>query len=71
MAFKTYVLTGAQAAQHVPEHPDRTAKRFASGMNFDVTFKVWPSSGALKKTLELQRQREARYDDWHPCQREK
>ena len=40
---KQYTLSAAAAIGHVPEHPDRTAYRNASGfLNFDLVFRVWP-----------------------------
>ena len=65
--MKTYTLSGADAAAHRPDHPERTARRYYGGMNFDVTFKVWPSRAALTKTVELQARRESRTGDWRPC----
>jgi hypothetical protein len=65
--MKTYTLTGAQAFTHVPEHPERTARQSGRGMNFDVTFKVWPARSALVRTIRMQEKRELRQDDWHAC----
>ena len=63
--MKTYTLTAAEAFQHVPEHPERTARRCAgSGLNFDMTYRVWPNRKAMLKTIEMQSKREAHYIDW-------
>lgn len=69
--MNTYILTGAAAHEHVPEHPERTAKRNAgrsSDMNFDVVFRVWPSRGAMLRTIRMQGQRESRFQDWKAVQ---
>lgn len=65
--MKTYTLTGAQAFSHVPDHPERTARRDGSGMNFDVTFKVWPAHEPLARTIRMQQKREAHSSDWRAC----
>lgn len=64
--MKRYVLSFADSVNHVPEHPERTAKRSGKGMNFDVTWQVWPSREAMLKTVQMQQRREPRPDDWHP-----
>ena len=65
--MKRYTMSFAAACEHVPEHPERTAKR--SGSGFDVTFQVWTSRPAMLKTLELQGRRASRQDDWKACVR--
>jgi hypothetical protein len=62
--MKTYVLSFAQALTHVPEHPERTAKR--SGNGFDVHFQVWPNAAAMLKSIEMQGRRAPRATDWRP-----
>lgn len=64
---KTYTLSGAQAFSHVPEHPDRTGRRDGHGLNFDVTFKVWPAREALARTVRMQEKRERMSSDWRAC----
>lgn len=69
--LRTYLIVGAVADQHVPEHPERTAKRNAgrsSDMNFDVVFRVWPSRGAMLRTIQMQKQREPQFQDWRAVQ---
>ena len=63
--MRTYTLSAAAADAHVPEHPERTARRNATGfLNFDVVFRVWPNRASMLKTIEMQRRREARQEDW-------
>lgn len=64
--MKRYTMTFAAAMTHTPDHPERTARKNGKGMNFDVTFQVWPSRAAMLKTIELQEKRESRQDDWKP-----
>ncbi len=67
--MKTYTLSFAGAIEHKPQHPERTARKQAgSGLNFDVTFKVWPARGAMATTIRMQQRRERRATDWHPVQ---
>jgi len=62
--METYTLSFAAAQTHTPRHPDRTARRENSGLNFDVTFKEFPSRAAMLKTIQLQDQREKHHTDW-------
>ena len=64
MALKTYVLSFADSIKHVPEHPERTAKK---ALAWDVRYQVWPSRAAMLKTVEMQGKRASRSDDWCPC----
>jgi hypothetical protein len=64
---KTYTMSAAAAFSHVPEHPERTARRFHGGMDFDVTFQVWTSRAAMLKTIQMQEKREQRSTDWKAC----
>lgn len=62
MSARTYTLSAAAAATHVPDHPDRTAYRNVGGsasLNFDVMYRVWPSRGALLATIAMQERRAA------------
>lgn len=66
--MKHYTLSGAASFSHVPEHPERTARRSASGhFNFDVIYQVWPNRPSLAKTIRLQEKREPRQTDWRAC----
>lgn len=62
--MKTYTMSFAASREHVPEHPERTAKKNGKGMNFDVTFGVFPNRPAMLKTIDMQGKRERRQDDW-------
>lgn len=63
---KTYVLSFAQAAEHTPANPERTAYR---SFSHDVHFREWPSREAMLKTIEMQGRRSSRQDDWHDWSR--
>ena len=65
--MKKYTMSFGQACEHKPEHPERTARKSGKGMNFDVTFQVWPSRQAMLKTLEMQGKRDYRAGDWKEC----
>lgn len=65
--MKRYTMSWAAAQEHKPEHPERTARRSGTGMDFDVTFQVWPNRPSMAKTIRLQEQREHRHTDWSPC----
>ncbi len=52
--MKSYTMSMAASLTHTPANPERTAKRSGSGMNFDVTFQVWPNRASMLKTIELQ-----------------
>jgi hypothetical protein len=63
--MRHYTLTGADAMTHQPEHPERTARKNATGfLNFDVIFQVWPNRPSLAHTIRMQEKREARQGDW-------
>ena len=59
--MKRYSLSFAQSIEHKPDYPDRTAKR-TSG--WDVAYQVWPSRGAMAKSIRMQQSRAPRSDDW-------
>lgn len=65
--MKRYRLSFAAAMDHAPEHPERTARKSGSGIDFDVTFQVWPNRASLAKSIRMQQKRENRADDWRAC----
>ena len=67
--MKKYTLSFADSLTHVPEHPERTARRVSTAqpMDFDVRYQVWPNRAAMLKTIEMQRRGEPRSDHWRPC----
>ena len=65
--MKQYRLSIADSFSHKPEYPERTASKEGVGMNFNVTYQVWPNRKSLAKTVNMQRKREYRSDDWKPC----
>jgi hypothetical protein len=64
--MKTYTLSFAQSLEHKHEHPERTAYKNGSGMNFDKTFKVWTSRAAMVTTIRMQQKRSSYSTDWIP-----
>lgn len=65
---KTYTMSWAAAQEHKPEHPERTARRNAgTGLDFDVTFQVWPNRAAMARSIRMQEKRESRSSDWRVC----
>lgn len=65
--MKKYSMSFAQAMEHNPEHPERTAKRSGTGMNFDITFQVWPNRISMAKSIRMQQRGENRPDHWRAC----
>lgn len=67
--MKRYTMSGAAASAHKPEHPERTASAVLGhgAMDFDVTFQVWPSRGAMLTTLRMQDRRPPTSHDWRAC----
>jgi len=51
--------------KHVPTYPDRTGIKQGHGMNFDVTYQIWPNRKSLAKTIRLQQKRERQSGDWN------
>ena len=62
--MKRYTMTFAAAMEHTPEHPERTARKSGTGLNFDVVFQVWPNRSSMAKSIRMQERREHRPDDW-------
>lgn len=65
--MKKYTMSAAAAMEHKPANPERTARRSGIGLDFDVTFQVWPNRVSMLKTLEMQDKREHRSADWKAC----
>ncbi len=63
----TYRMSWAQAQEHKPEYPERTARREGSGLDFDVTFQVWPNRASMARTIRMQQKREHHLTDWSAC----
>lgn len=62
--MKRYLLSTAQAFDHTPEHPERTARR---PTGWDMEFQVWPNRPSMEKTIRMQRSGEAFAKAWRPC----
>lgn len=65
--MKKYTMTFAAAMDHVPVNAERTARKDGTGMNFDVTFQMWPNRASLAKSIRMQERREHRQGDWRAC----
>lgn len=65
--MKHYTMSFAAAMEHKPEHPERTARKCGTGMNFDETFQVWPNRGSMARSIRMQERRESHTADWRPC----
>jgi hypothetical protein len=68
MTMKRYSLSFADSIKHIPEHPERTAKRSGSGMNFDVYYQVWPNRAAMLKTIDIQGKSPPKQTHWRAIQ---
>ncbi len=64
--MKRYTMSFGASLEHRPEHPERTARRMGAGLDFDVTFQVWPNRASMAKTIRLQQRREPHATDWRP-----
>lgn len=62
---KQYRMSFAQANEHRPEHPERTARRHGRGLDFDVTFQVWTNRKAMARSIRMQQKRGE--TDWIAC----
>ena len=52
---------------HVPEHPERTARRSMKGLDFDVEYQVWSNRPAMARSIRMQ-QRGANFANaWRAC----
>lgn len=65
--MKRYTMSFAAACEHMPEHPERTARRNGTGLNFDVTFQVWPNRTAMLKSIEMQERGAPKAGNWKQC----
>lgn len=67
--MKRYTLSFAESIKHVPEHPDRTARRSGHGLDMDVYFQVWPSRAAMLTTIRMQEKAPPHPHHWRPVVR--
>ena len=63
-----YSIPFGRVAEHVPEHPERTAFSMGRSWDSDVSFRVWPSRGAMLTSIHMQGKRAPRQDDWRDWQ---
>jgi hypothetical protein len=64
---KRYSLSFAESTAHKPASPERTARKSGNGLNFDVTFQVWPSRVAMARSIRMQQKGAPRSDHWRAC----
>lgn len=62
--MKTYKMSAAAAMGHEPEHPERTARKSGRGLDFDVTFQVWPNRPSMARSIRMQERRAPKQGDW-------
>jgi hypothetical protein len=67
MSMKRYRLSFADSIKHQPEHPERTARKSGSNMDFDVTFQVWPNRESMARSIRMQQRGAHRSYHWRPC----
>ena len=65
--MKTVRMSFAASLEYQPPHPERTARKRGTGMDFDVTFKEWPARGPMARSIRMQEKREQRNGDWRAC----
>lgn len=66
--MKRYSMIFGRSIGHVPEHPERTARKTTGSLGETITFQVWPNRASMAKTIRMQEKRESRSDDWRACQ---
>lgn len=59
--MKKYKMSFAESLKHVPEHPERTARR---SLEWDVQYQVWPNRQSMARSIRMQEKREPRRGDW-------
>lgn len=65
--MKRYTVSFAASTEHKPDHPERTARKSGTGMNFDVTFQVWPSRVAMARSIRMQQKGAPHPTHWRAC----
>ena len=65
---KRYVLSFAASLSHIPEFPERTAKRdiYIGPAEWDIEYRVWPNEASLQKTFEMQDKSPPSSKHWRP-----
>jgi len=58
--MKCYTMSFGASLEHVPEHPDRTARRT---LGWDVEFAVWSNRKAMAHSIRMQ-ERGCRSNQW-------
>lgn len=64
--MRRYTLSFADFLMHVPKHPERTG--FRQTMGADIMFAEWPNRPAMLKSIQMQKNRAPRQDDWKDWQ---
>jgi len=62
-----YTMPFGQSVGHAPDAPERTATKSTGQFGEVVTYQVWPSRGAMARSIRMQQRREHRPGDWRPC----
>ena len=65
--MRQYSMSFGASISHQPENPERTAKKSGTGMNFDITYQVWPNRASMARSIRMQQRRESHPRDWRPC----
>lgn len=66
--MRRYTMSFAAACTHRPEHPERTAKKSSTDLNFDITFQVWPNRESMARSIRMQERSTPRNGQWRACQ---
>ncbi|KKL82232.1 hypothetical protein LCGC14_1986760 [marine sediment metagenome] len=61
-----YPVSFADSRTHVPDHPDRTARRASGVFGLSFTYQVWSNRKAMAKTIRMQQARASHHTDWNP-----
>ena len=64
--MKTYSCPLGRRADYPHPAPDRTAYRASARLGVDDYYQVWPSRGAMARTIRLQQKRAPALSDWRP-----
>ena len=64
--MKKITMSGAAAFEYKPAQPERTARRQHTGLDFDVTFQIWPSRESMARSIRMQ-ERGCTPNPWKAC----
>lgn len=69
--MKTYQLSFARSLGYIHPKPECTAYKVLPGIGGDKLYKVWSNRAAMLKTIEMQKKRAPKANDWIPLIKEK